>query len=160
MARAAARSSPSNRMLENGRNGSADLFFFIAGNVAGKGRGGKVLAHGHRFELKSAAPRPHWRFGGEMAEWFKAHAWKACVGNTTVGSNPTLSAIQIFCKIRAGDLHSSAKNLAQNFRHLDELKLNKRQVSKMASPMIFSPEALRHSRPCVRFQQNAHITIN
>ena len=28
-----------------------------------------------------------------MAEWFKAHAWKACVGNTTVGSNPTLSAI-------------------------------------------------------------------
>ena len=27
-----------------------------------------------------------------MAEWFKAHAWKACVGNTTVGSNPTLSA--------------------------------------------------------------------
>ena len=27
-----------------------------------------------------------------MAEWFKAHAWKACVGNTTVGSNPSLSA--------------------------------------------------------------------
>jgi len=27
-----------------------------------------------------------------MAEWLKAHAWKACVGNTTVGSNPTLSA--------------------------------------------------------------------
>ena len=31
-------------------------------------------------------------FGGEMAEWFKAHAWKACVGNTTVSSNLTLSA--------------------------------------------------------------------
>jgi hypothetical protein len=29
---------------------------------------------------------------GEVAEWFKAHAWKACVGNTTVGSNPSLSA--------------------------------------------------------------------
>ena len=28
-----------------------------------------------------------------MAEWLKAHAWKACVGKTTVGSNPTLSAI-------------------------------------------------------------------
>ena len=27
-----------------------------------------------------------------MAEWFKAHAWKACVGNTTVSSNLTLSA--------------------------------------------------------------------
>ena len=30
--------------------------------------------------------------GGEMAEWFKAHAWKACVVNPTVGSNPSLSA--------------------------------------------------------------------
>ena len=29
---------------------------------------------------------------GEVAEWFKAHAWKACVGNTTGGSNPPLSA--------------------------------------------------------------------
>ena len=28
-----------------------------------------------------------------MAEWLKAHAWKACVGQPTVGSNPTLSAI-------------------------------------------------------------------
>ena len=32
-------------------------------------------------------------FPGEMAEWLKAHAWKACVGQPTVGSNPTLSAI-------------------------------------------------------------------
>ena len=31
-----------------------------------------------------------------MAEWFKAHAWKACVGNTTVSSNLTLSASFIF----------------------------------------------------------------
>ena len=30
---------------------------------------------------------------GEMSEWFKEHAWKACVGESrTVGSNPTLSA--------------------------------------------------------------------
>ena len=28
-----------------------------------------------------------------MAEWFKAHAWKACVVNPTEGSNPSLSAI-------------------------------------------------------------------
>jgi hypothetical protein len=32
------------------------------------------------------------KVSGEMSEWFKEHAWKACVGNTTVGSNPTLSA--------------------------------------------------------------------
>jgi hypothetical protein len=30
---------------------------------------------------------------GEMAEWSKAHDWKSCVGQPTVGSNPTLSAI-------------------------------------------------------------------
>ena len=33
------------------------------------------------------------RLMGEMAERLKAHAWKACVGQPTVGSNPTLSAI-------------------------------------------------------------------
>jgi hypothetical protein len=33
------------------------------------------------------------KISGEMAEWLKAHAWKACVGKPTVGSNPTLSAI-------------------------------------------------------------------
>ena len=33
---------------------------------------------------------------GEMAEWLKAHAWKACLPQGNVGSNPTLSAIQLF----------------------------------------------------------------
>lgn len=36
------------------------------------------------------------RAPGEMAERSKAHAWKACVGQPTVGSNPTLSAIESF----------------------------------------------------------------
>jgi hypothetical protein len=30
---------------------------------------------------------------GEMAEWLKAHAWKACLPQGNVGSNPTLSAM-------------------------------------------------------------------
>ncbi len=30
---------------------------------------------------------------GEVAEWFKAPAWKACVWQHTEGSNPFLSAI-------------------------------------------------------------------
>lgn len=30
---------------------------------------------------------------GKVAEWLKAHAWKACVGNTTAGSNPALSDV-------------------------------------------------------------------
>ncbi len=54
---------------------------------------GKMLAHGHHFALKNGPRSVKVDFsGGEMAEWFKAHAWKACVGKTTVGSNPTLSA--------------------------------------------------------------------
>src|ERR1039457_3198478 len=32
-------------------------------------------------------------FGGEMAEWLKAHAWKACILQKGIeGSNPSLSA--------------------------------------------------------------------
>ena len=30
---------------------------------------------------------------GEVSEWLKEHAWKACVVNATAGSNPALSAI-------------------------------------------------------------------
>ena len=30
---------------------------------------------------------------GEMSEWSKVHAWKACVVKATAGSNPVLSAI-------------------------------------------------------------------
>ncbi len=29
-----------------------------------------------------------------MAEWLKAHAWKACVRQRTEGSNPSLSALK------------------------------------------------------------------
>ncbi len=46
-----------------------------------------------------------------MAEWFKAHAWKACVGNTTGGSNPPLSARSlcgIFHFPAGNDSHNSA----------------------------------------------------
>jgi hypothetical protein len=35
--------------------------------------------------------------GGEMAEWLKAHAWKACILQKGIeGSNPSLSASLIF----------------------------------------------------------------
>lgn len=32
---------------------------------------------------------------GEVSEWFKEHAWKACKSKGFVGSNPTLTAISI-----------------------------------------------------------------
>ena len=32
------------------------------------------------------------RRNGEMAEWLKAHAWKACIPQGIQGSNPCLSA--------------------------------------------------------------------
>ena len=37
---------------------------------------------------------PLWCAGetGEVTEWLKVHAWKACVGKLTGGSNPPLSA--------------------------------------------------------------------
>ena len=35
---------------------------------------------------------------GEMVEWSKAHAWKACVAQATGGSNPPLSAINMQCR--------------------------------------------------------------
>jgi hypothetical protein len=31
---------------------------------------------------------------GEVSEWPKEHAWKACVGKLTEGSNPSLTAEQ------------------------------------------------------------------
>jgi hypothetical protein len=48
----------------------------------------KVVKAGLRSAARALVRRP-----GEMAEWLKAHAWKACVPQGTVGSNPTLSAI-------------------------------------------------------------------
>ena len=34
---------------------------------------------------------PHKTCVGEVAEWSKAQHWKCCVGQLTVGSNPTFS---------------------------------------------------------------------
>ena len=63
--------------------------------------GSGVCAIFRRFVLASArfdarSSRPERPIPGEMAERSKAHAWKACVGQPTVGSNPTLSAIESF----------------------------------------------------------------
>ena len=52
---------------------------------------------------------------GEMSEWLKEHAWKACVlQKGTVGSNPTLSAFL---------------NL------MSQYKFYKRQIFKMKHPV-------------------------
>ncbi len=46
---------------------------------------------------------------GEMSEWLKEHAWKACVPQKgTVGSNPTLSADNFECQrkgVKIDDFH-------------------------------------------------------
>ena len=42
--------------------------------------------------LRPLQPSPE-LFNGEMTEWTKVLAWNASVGQLTVGSNPTLSAI-------------------------------------------------------------------
>lgn len=47
-----------------------------------------------------------------MAERSKAHAWKACVGKLTVGSNPTLSAKVLILRMidRRSRISPSPKN--------------------------------------------------
>src|SRR5690349_10598325 len=47
----------------------------------------------NRLRSSNARLQACGRTPGEVAEWSNAHAWKACVGKLTVGSNPTLSAI-------------------------------------------------------------------
>ena len=63
------------------------------------------MVEGGRFEIYCRATyrgfesrplrhiQPSRTFFGEMTEWTKVLAWNASVGQLTVGSNPTLSAI-------------------------------------------------------------------
>ena len=63
------------------------------------------MVEGGRFEIYGRATyrgfesrplrhiQPSRTFFGEMTEWTKVLAWNASVGQLTVGSNPTLSAI-------------------------------------------------------------------
>ena len=53
---------------------------------------------------------------GEVAEWLKAHAWKACRAQALEGSNPSLSAICPRLVFRSGygaiNIILSTKNIA------------------------------------------------
>ena len=51
----------------------------------------RATTAGSNPALSAISNRPH--FFGEMTEWTKVLAWNASVGQPTVGSNPTLSAI-------------------------------------------------------------------
>ena len=54
---------------------------------------------------------------GEMTEWLKVHAWKACVRQRTEGSNPSLSAMMFDrnlvgskpCALRSRELRQARK---------------------------------------------------
>ena len=55
-----------------------------------------------------------------MAEWLKAHAWKACVPQGTVGSNPTLSAriekaIQAFVSDKRAEFRATCERLTGSY---------------------------------------------
>jgi hypothetical protein len=57
---------------------------------------------------------------GEMAEWLKAHAWKACIPQGIQGSNPCLSAIALDNQAlasnkRLGTVHTSSCNSHLSF---------------------------------------------
>ena len=48
-----------------------------------------------------------------MAEWLKAHAWKACLQQCNVGSNPSSSIFKLYIKITFQYLLFE-KNLSSN----------------------------------------------
>ena len=51
-----------------------------------------------------------------MSEWPKEHAWKACVSQGTVGSNPTLSARQMLSQ-ESGVRRRAASGFCASFRY-------------------------------------------
>ncbi len=48
---------------------------------------------------------------GEMAEWLKAHAWKACIPQGIQGSNPCLSATYSFSNVQQYSIACSSLTL-------------------------------------------------
>ena len=57
----------------------------ISAPVAQLDRAFDCGSRGQRFKSSQV------RFSGEVAEWLKAHAWKACIQQCIGGSNPPLS---------------------------------------------------------------------
>ena len=59
----------------------------------------------HPTERTAKMPFP----AGEMAEWLKAHAWKACILQKGIeGSNPSLSASLIFLRLAWSGLRQTS----------------------------------------------------
>jgi hypothetical protein len=53
---------------------------------------------------------------GEMAEWLKAHAWKACIPQGIQGSNPCLSAISFLSPQKISDLDAKRHRISRYLR--------------------------------------------
>ena len=52
---------------------------------------------------------------GEVSEWLKAHAWKACLRQKrNVGSNPTLSAIKMACSDKLSSSPANSADLTKD----------------------------------------------
>ena len=45
---------------------------------------------------------------GEVSEWLKEHAWKACIRQRIEGSNPSLSATSLFTHVFHPESHPNA----------------------------------------------------
>ena len=58
---------------------------------------------------------------GEMAEWLKAHAWKACIPQGIQGSNPCLSAISFKSKNARNQLARLRTKLPLHLLHLRQV---------------------------------------
>jgi integrase len=74
-----------------------------------------------------------------MAEWLKAHAWKACVPQGTVGSNPTLSAIVLNHALRVSEVTNlTGRDIGDGHVSVQRLKGSLKTIQ----PIVSSPDPM------------------
>ena len=100
-----------------------------------------------------------------MAERFKAHAWRACVGKLTVGSNPTPSASQYsiseFLRVFASSSRSLSAKLAGSASAKATILYGFLKSKNNFCPLKrkFKPIFFRKSRPSSGFSRKARILL-
>jgi hypothetical protein len=87
---------------------------------------------------------------GEVPEWFKGHAWKACVRKRTQGSNPCLSEIKKGVIPMAPFFISETTFRVRTFRPLNGSEVARRGIPSQSLP-------LRNMK--LAFSELSHSTI-
>jgi hypothetical protein len=80
------------------------------------------------------------RYCGEMAEWLKAHAWKACIPQGIQGSNPCLSAITFPPSFWSASTPSNSDLSTCAFARLGLRPTSERQTNVRVSKGLLIPQ--------------------